>query len=101
MRGIAAKDFRTDWSNTEAFSKAVEQLPEASRRQALQHYYEDPSDTATPKGMWGFLVMLRTNRLLSQKSTQLLLQIMTESTTGLNLHKAGLPAGLRSHHKTG
>jgi beta-lactamase class A len=50
MRGIAAKDFQTDWSKAEAFKKAVEQLPEPSRRSALQHYYEDPRDSATPQG---------------------------------------------------
>jgi len=101
MRGIAAKDFQTDWSKAEAFSKAVVQLPEPSRRQALQHYYEDPRDTATPKGMCDFLVKLQTNRLLSEKSTQLLLQIMTESTTGQKRLKAGLPAGWSVAHKTG
>ena len=101
MRGIAAKDFQTDWSKTEAFEKVVEQLPEPSRHQALQHYYEDPRDTATPKGMCDFLVKLQTNRLLSEKSTQLLLKIMTESTTGQKRLKAGLPAGWSVAHKTG
>jgi beta-lactamase class A len=101
MRGIAAKDFQTDWSKPEAFEKVVEQLPESSRHQALQHYYEDPRDTATPKGMCDFLVRLQTNRLLSEKSTQLLLKIMTESTTGQKRLKAGLPAGWSVAHKTG
>ena len=101
MRGIAAKDFQTDWSKPEAFEKVVEQLPEPSRHQALQHYYEDPRDTATPKGMCDFLVRLQTNRLLSEKSTQLLLKIMTESTTGQKRLKAGLPAGWSVAHKTG
>ena len=101
MRGIDAKDFQTGWSKTEAFEKVVEQLPEPSRHQALQHYYEDPRDTATPKGMCDFLVKLQTNRLLSEKSTQLLLQIMTESTTGQKRLKAGLPAGWSVAHKTG
>ena len=101
MRGIAAKDFQTDWSKPEAFEKVVEQLPEPSRHQALQHYYEDPRDTATPKGMCDFLIKLQTGCLLSEKSTQLLLKIMTESTTGQKRLKAGLPAGWSVAHKTG
>lgn len=44
---------------------------------------------------------LQTNRLLSEKSTQLLLKIMTESTTGQKRLKAGLPAGWSVAHKTG
>src|SRR3981081_1575710 len=101
MRGIAAKDFQTDWSKPEAFEKVVEQLPEPSRHQALQHYYDDPRDTATPKGMCDFLIKLQTGCLLSEKSTQLLLKIMTESTTGQKRLKAGLPAGWSVAHKTG
>jgi beta-lactamase class A len=101
MRGIAAKDFRTDWSKAEAFAQAVEQLPESSRHQALQYYFEDPRDTATPKGMCDFLVKLQTNRLLSEESTQLLLKIMTETITGQKRLKAGLPAGWSVAHKTG
>jgi beta-lactamase class A len=31
MRGIAGKDFQTDWSNTEVLEKVVEQLAEPSR----------------------------------------------------------------------
>jgi beta-lactamase class A len=101
MRGISAKEFQTDWSKAEAFTKAVEQLPESSRRGALQHYFEDPRDTATPRGMCDFLVKLQTNRLLSEKSTQLLLQIMTASATGQKRLKAGPPAGWSVAHKTG
>jgi beta-lactamase class A len=51
--------------------------------------------------MCDFLVKLQTNRLLSEKSTQLLLKIMTESTTGQKRLKAGLPAGWSVAHKTG
>ena len=101
MRGIAAKDFQADWIKPEAFERVVEQLPEPSRRQALQEHYEDPRDNATPKGMCDFLVKLRTNRLLSEKSTELLLQMMTETNTGQKRLKAGLPAGWSVAHKTG
>src|SRR5438132_3672310 len=51
--------------------------------------------------MCDFLVKLRTNRLLSEKSTELLLQMMTETNTGQKRLKAGLPAGWSVAHKTG
>jgi beta-lactamase class A len=101
MRGLDAKDFQSDWSDNEVLQQALSQLPESARRTALQHYFDDPRDTATPIGMCDFLVKLQTNRLLSEKSTQLLLKIMTESTTGQKRLKAGLPAGWSVAHKTG
>jgi beta-lactamase class A len=101
MRGLDAKDFQSDWNDNEVLQQALSQLPESARRTALQHYFDDPRDTATPIGMCDFLVKLQTNRLLSEKSTQLLLKIMTESTTGQKRLKAGLPAGWSVAHKTG
>jgi beta-lactamase class A len=101
MRGLEASGFQPDWSSDEGLQKALSQLTESARRTALQNYYEDSRDTATPKGICDFLVKLQTNRLLSEKSTQLLLKIMTESTTGQKRLKAGLPAGWSVAHKTG
>lgn len=101
MRGLDVKDFQPDWSDNEVLQQALSQLPESARRTALQHYFDDPRDTATPIGMCDFLVKLQTNRLLSEKSTQLLLKVMTESTTGQKRLKAGLPAGWSVAHKTG
>lgn len=101
MRGLDVKDFQPDWSDNEVLQQALSQLPESARRTALQHYFDDPRDTATPIGMCDFLVKLQTNRLLSEKSTQLLLKIMTESPTGRKRLKAGLPAGWSVAHKTG
>jgi beta-lactamase class A len=101
MRGLDAKGFQPDWSSDEGLQKALSQLTESARRAALQNYYEDQRDTAAPKGICDFLVKLQTNHLLSQKSTHLLLKIMTESTTGQKRLKAGLPAGWSIAHKTG
>jgi beta-lactamase class A len=101
MRGLEATGFQPDWNSDEGLQKALSQLTESARRTALQNYYEDSRDTATPKGICDFLVRLQTNRLLSGKSTQLLLRIMTESTTGQKRLKAGLPAGWSIAHKTG
>ena len=93
--------FRIAWKDWPAFRTARDALPEARRRAALERYLADPRDTTTATGMLSFLAKLSKGELLGARSTIRLLRIMTESTTGANRLKAGLPAGAVLAHKTG
>ncbi|MDP2260926.1 MAG: class A beta-lactamase [Caulobacter sp.] len=93
--------FRIAWKDWPAFKAARDALPEARRREALQRYLSDPRDTTTATGMLNFLGKLSKGELLGPRSTIRLLRIMTESTTGANRLKAGLPPGATLAHKTG
>ncbi len=99
VSGLAS--FRPAWKGEAAFVQAIETLPPAHRRAALEAYLEDPRDTATVPGALAFLRRLAVGELLSPASTKLLLQIMTDTRTGQARLKAGLPAGARLAHKTG
>ena len=63
--------------------------------------FTDVDDTITTHGALDFLARLASGALLSTPSTLLLLKIMTETSTGPNRLKAGLPAGAALAHKTG
>jgi len=93
--------FRIAWKGWPAFEAARNSVPQDIRRAATARYLADPRDTATASGALTFLRMLALGELLSRKSTALLLQIMTDSPTGPNRLKAGLPPGARLAHKTG
>jgi beta-lactamase class A len=83
------------------YEEAVQQIPDAVKKAAMERYLTDPRDTATPEGMIDLLVKLQSRQLLSEDSTALLLKIMTDSPTGQQRLKAGLPPGWSIAHKTG
>lgn len=56
---------------------------------------------ATPSALVALLAKLQSHQLLSFRSTALLLKIMTDSSTGQQRLKAGLPQGWSIAHKTG
>lgn len=93
--------FRPAWKGERAFSAALAQVPPGARRTALAAYLTDRRDTVTVSGAMTFLQKLVTGALLSPASTQLLVKIMSETTTGQGRLKAGLPPGARLAHKTG
>lgn len=93
--------WRIAWKGWEAFRAARDAVPEADRIAALNRYLSDPRDTSTAAGMLNFLRQLASGELLSPASTALLLRIMTDSPTGQNRLKAGLPRGATIAHKTG
>jgi len=93
--------FRPAWKGEAAFTAALAQTPPATRRAAMGTYLTDHRDTATVPAALTFLQKLVTGQLLSPASTQLLVQIMTESPTGAGRLKAGLPEGATVAHKTG
>jgi beta-lactamase class A len=93
--------FRPDMRGETAWSAAMEAVPEPARRAAIERYLADPRDTATPRAAIDFLEKLSKGRLLSERSTSMLLRIMTESPTGRTRLRAGLPPGATIAHKTG
>ena len=93
--------FRPQWKGEAAFAAAIAAVPEPQRRAALEAYLRDPQDTATVSGALTFLQKLATGQLVTTPSRDLLLRIMTETTTGQGRLKAGLPEGARLAHKTG
>lgn len=98
MSGMAP--FRPDWRGPR-FMQVREAVPPEVRRAALLRYMADPRDTATPRGMLGFLSKLDGGELISQASARRLLQIMASTTTGPNRLKAGFPKDAVVAHKTG
>lgn len=98
MYGMAS--FRAAWKG-ELFTQAHDAVPPARRYAATLRYLSDPRDTATPRGMVGFLDALSSGRLISAASRDRLLGIMTTTTTGQQRLKAGLPEGASLAHKSG
>ncbi|HYG27314.1 MAG TPA: class A beta-lactamase [Caulobacteraceae bacterium] len=93
--------FRPQWRHENTFLAALNRVPPAERRAAMERYLTEPRDTATVAAALNFLQKLSSGQLLSPKSTQLLLRIMTETKTGQARLKAGLPEGATLAHKTG
>lgn len=93
--------FRIAWKSADAFGRELAAVPIPQRAAMLAAYMKDPRDTATPRGALSFLRRLQAGELLSPASTELLLQIMTETKTGPARLKAGLPDGATLAHKTG
>jgi beta-lactamase class A len=67
----------------------------------FERIFSDPRNSATPTGTADALARLKKGELLSAVSTQRLLGIMTETETGANRLKAGLPKDWALAHKTG
>lgn len=93
--------FRPAWRTDEAWTAAKLAVPEPQRRAAWATYATDVRDTTTTSAMLGFLRQLAAGDLISPSSTALLLGLMTETRTGENRLKAGLPEGATLAHKTG
>ncbi len=98
---VGLTNFRPELVDKQKYEEAVQQIPDAVKKAAMERYLTDPRDTATPEGMIDLLVKLQSRQLLSEDSTALLLKIMTDSPTGQQRLKAGLPLGWSIAHKTG
>ncbi len=106
---VGLKNFRPELANEQNYTAAVAKIPVAVKRAALvggaspseNRYLTDPRDTATPKDTIDLLAKLQSGQLLSERSTAVLLKIMTDSPTGQQRLKAGLPQGWSIAHKTG
>jgi beta-lactamase class A len=83
------------------FYAARNALPMNVRRAAFEKYIRDPMDGATPLGTVDALARLKRGELLSPRSTQKLLDIMSNTKTGAQRLKGGLAPGWSLAHKTG
>lgn len=85
-----------DQGRTELAAASTDEKPTVFER-----IFSDPRNSATPAGTADALARLKKGELLSPLSTERLLGIMTETETGANRLKAGLPKGWTLAHKTG
>lgn len=83
------------------FYAARSSLPLSVRQTAFNRYVADPMDGATPLGIVDALARLQRGELLSERSTERLLSIMSQTRTGAQRLKGGLAPGWRLAHKTG
>lgn len=93
--------WKASHADPQKFAAAVAAVPSSQRDQALENYFKDPRDTASPSGMVKFLKALAAERLLSPESTKTLLSIMAMTATGKDRLRAGLPNTWKIGHKTG
>ena len=92
--------FRPAWKG-DAFTAVRLSIAPERRREAMAAYLRDPRDTATPRGMLGFLAKLDAGELLSAASSRRLVAMMRQSPRGAERLKAGFPKGSSFAHKTG
>ena len=83
------------------FGELSRKVTDDERKAAVEAFYRDPRDTATPKGMAALLRKIWRGEALSSKSTALLIDIMYRCQTGQARIKGLLPPDVRVAHKTG
>ena len=98
---IAGLQWSPAYSTGNAFYRARANVPIDRRRELFNQYVADPVDGATPEGLVAGLARLRRGELLSQRSTERLLSIMSRTRTGPQRLTGGLAEGWRIAHKTG
>ena len=98
---IAGLQWQPSYSVGRAFYAARSSVPLERRREAFQRYVADPIDGAMPDAIAEGLARLRNGELLSPRSTERLLSIMSQTRTGRQRLTGGLVPGWRIAHKTG
>lgn len=93
--------FRPAWLKDGGFQKARNSVPPASRLAAMKTYMSDPRDTSSPRGMLEFLQTLQRQELITPASTNLLTQLMGQTSRGNARIKAGLPKDAFLAHRPG
>ena len=99
--GIAGLQWSPAYSVGQAFYQARSTVPADRRREAFEHYVEDPIDGATADGIVAGLARLRRGELLSRGATERLISIMSQTRTGPQRLTGGLAPGWQIAHKTG
>jgi len=99
--GTAGLTWQQSYSRGIAFQEARNKLSRPTREAALDRYLANPPDGATAVGLVNGLARLKRGEMLSSRSTDYLIQVMTESKTGPRRLKGGLAPGWRFAHKTG
>ena len=98
---IAGLQWQSAFSTGNAFYRARAEVPLERRRELFDRYVADPVDGATPEGIVEGLARLRRGELLSPRSTERMLSIMSQTRTGPQRLTGGLATGWRIAHKTG
>jgi beta-lactamase class A len=91
------KTHRPVFSWKQLFNKT----PLDQKARAWTRFQDDIRDTTTPSEMAKLLVKLYKKEALSESSTKLLMDIMTQCRTGRSRIKGMLPGGVKVAHKTG
>jgi beta-lactamase class A len=99
--GTAGLVWQADYAKGMAFREARAKLSLEARQAAFDRYVADPVDGASPVAIARALMRLQKGNLLSKASTEYLLTRMSESKTGPERLKGGVPLGWRFAHKTG
>ena len=94
--GLAS--FRAGWKGEAAYRAALDKVPPAERRSAIQAYLADPRDTATPLGVLRFLEAVNQAELLGPDSRRLLGRAIGQTKGGDGRLRAALPDGARLTH---
>lgn len=97
----AGLTWKPEYSFKRAFWDDREALPAEQRRKALEAYLADPPDGASALDIAETLGRLKNGELLSPQSTDYLLTLMGQTSTGSSRLKAGLAPGWTLRHKTG
>ena len=98
---IAGLQWSPAYSTGTVFYRARASVPIERRRELFNQYVADPVDGATAEGLVAGLSRLRRGELLSPRSTERLLSIMSRTRTGPQRLTGGLASGWRIAHKTG
>lgn len=98
---IAGLTWNPVYSLGRSFYDARERVPARERQAAFENYIADPSDGASAKGMARALEMLARGELLSDASTQFLIDTISHTKSGPKRLKGGVPEGWSIAHKTG
>ena len=83
------------------YGELFESISKEQRDAAEEAFEKDPRDTSTPRAMAMLLEKIWKGAILSERSTKLLIDIMTRCETGERRLKGILPEGTVVAHKTG
>jgi beta-lactamase class A len=98
---ILGLTWNPEYIDAAKLDQAIQAVPVDRRAAAYRRYQTDPRDSATPRGMASLLQDFAIGKILTPASTQYLLDLMTQTETGPDRLKAGVPSGWTLGHKTG
>ena len=98
---IAGLQWNQAYSTGARFFDARDEVPIGLRRLAFERYLADPVDGASPLGIARALAMLSRGELLSPESSAFLLDLLSQTKSGPNRLKGGVPSDWSFGHKTG
>jgi beta-lactamase class A len=84
-----------------SWKRIFNSIPLKQKMQAWQRFEKDTRDTTTPDEMAKLLVKVYKNKVLSESSTNVLLNIMGNCRTGRSRIRGLLPPNVKVAHKTG